>query len=180
MFDVNADVRLVLVTGGPGAGKTVLCQRLYGGLPKKWRFVPLDNFIGIALANPKLGPWPDAAVKFGEVCLDYWRKEKLYPVLVEGVIQNDHQVQRLCRAFGIAWPGPNVRVLQLTRTVTTHKARRASDAEWSPPMPAGMTKEQAFENLETQVPTALTGARRIVTDVLSESQVLEAALTHLE
>lgn len=100
MFEINPAVRLVLVTGGPGGGKPVLCKRLYSGLPKNWRFVPLDNFIGLSFHQQEPGDWPDKTVKLGEVCLDYWRKEKLYSLLVEGVIQNTDQVVRLCTAFG--------------------------------------------------------------------------------
>ncbi len=179
MLEVNPAVRLVLVTGGPAAGKTVLCKRLYGGLPKHWRFVPLDNFIGISFRLQVPGDWPDKTVKLGEICLDYWRKEKLYSLLVEGIIENADQVSRLCAAFGTRWPAPEVRLIQLTRSFETHKARRESDLEWDPPMPAGMTREEAYRSAETRVPPSISGARLIGTDRLSEEEVLAAALHHL-
>jgi hypothetical protein len=61
----------------------------------------------------------------------------------------------------------------------THRARRESDTEWSPPMPEGMTKDEAFTALETRVPSVIPGARKIATDRLSEAEVYEAALLHL-
>jgi hypothetical protein len=179
MIEIDPGVRLILVTGGPGAGKTVLCKRLYGGLPKHWRFVPLDNFIGISFRLQGPEDWPEKTVKLGEICLDYWRKEKLYSLLVEGVIQNADQVARLCGGFGTRWPAPEVRLIQLTRTFETHKRRRESESEWDPPKSPGMTREDAFKNLEARVPSAIEGARLIGTDRLSEEQVLEASLRHL-
>jgi hypothetical protein len=179
MLAINRFVRLVLVTGGPAAGKTTLCQRLYGGLSKQWRFVPLDNFIELALRSAGPGDWPDKTIRFGEICLDYWRKEKLYNVLVEGVIQDTGQVSRLCSAFGVGWPSAEVRLLQLTRTFESHKRRRSADAGWAPPMPPGMTKDDAFHNLEARVPALIEGARMIATDKLSEGEVIQAALLHL-
>ena len=179
VFEINPAVRLVLVTGGPGAGKTVLCKRLYSRLPKHWRFVPLDNFIGLSFRLQEPGDWPNKTVKLGEVCLDYWRKEKLYSLLVEGVIQNEDQVVRLCTAFGTHWPAPEVRLIQLTRTFATHKSRRESESEWSPPMTPGMTRDDAFRNLEARVPGLIEGARVIATDRLSEEEVLEATFLHL-
>lgn len=179
MIEVDPTVRLILVTGGPGAGKTTLCKRLYGDLPKKWRLVPLDNFIGLALRTPGPGDWPDKTVRYAEVCLDYWRKEKRYDLLVEGVVQNSDQVGRLSKAFGRAWPSDTVRVIQLTRTLTTHKLRRASDAEWDPPMVPGMTKEDAFLGLEARVPPPLLGARLVPTDDVTEEDVFQRVLREL-
>jgi hypothetical protein len=179
MIDVNPSVRLILVTGGPGAGKTALCRRLYGNLPKTWRFVPLDNFIELALRTPGTGDWPDKTVSYAEVCFDYWRKEKRYNLLAEGVVQNSDQVGRLCNAFGIVWPSDSVRLIQLTRTLATHKLRRASDAEWDPPMGHGMTKEDAFRGLEARVPPAIRGARLIPTDDVAEEEVFQAVLREL-
>jgi energy-coupling factor transporter ATP-binding protein EcfA2 len=179
MIDVKPAVRLILVTGGPGAGKTTLCKRLYGFLPKNWRFVPLDNFIELALRTPGSGDWPDKTVRYGEVCLDYWRKEKRYNLLVEGVVQIADQVSRLCAAFGTAWPSESVRLIQLTRTLATHKLRRASDAEWDPPMISGMTKDDAFLGLEARVPPAVPGARIIPTDEVTEEEVFQAVLREL-
>jgi hypothetical protein len=177
---VNPGVRLVLVTGGPGAGKTALTRRLYGGLPKNWRFVPLDNFIGLALANPKLGDWPDATIAIAGVCLDYWRKEKVYNLLVEGVIQSTDHVESLAKAFSLTWPSNAVRVIRLDRSFEAMKKRRAAESEWSPPMAPGMTREQAFLNLEMRVPRPIPGERRIDTDHLTEGEVYEAALRFLE
>jgi hypothetical protein len=79
---MNGELRMVLVTGGPGAGKTTLCKRLYGEFPKSWRFVPLDNFIGISFRLQESGDWPEKTVKLGAICMEYWRNEKLYNVLV--------------------------------------------------------------------------------------------------
>jgi hypothetical protein len=179
MIDVNPTVRLILVTGGPGAGKTTLCKRLYGNLPKNWRLVPLDNFIELALRTPGPGDWPDKTVRYAEVCLDYWRKEKRYNLLVEGVIQDSDQAGRLCKAFGTAWPSASIRLIQLTRTLATHKLRRASDAEWDPPMGPGMTREDAFLGLEARVPPPIQGARSIPTDDVTEEEVFQAVLREL-
>ena len=179
MAEVNPAIRLIILTGGPGAGKTVLSRRLYCHLPKNWRIVPLDNFIGISFRVAAPGDWPDKTVSLGEICLEYWRKEKRYGVLVDGVIQNDEQVRRLCTAFGVGWPSARVRLIQLDRSFETHRKRRASDAEWDPPMGPGQTRDQAFENLEQRVPGRIPGARIIVTDQLTEGEVFECALQQL-
>lgn len=176
---INPSVRLILVTGGPGAGKTALSKRLYAALPKRWRFVPLDNFIGLSFRINEPGDWPEKTVRLAEICLDYWRKEKRYDLLVEAVIQNVGHAARLCAAFGLAWPSDSVRLLQLTRTFETHKRRRAAESEWDPPLGPGMTREDAFRNLEARVPTRIDGARVIVTDALTEDQVYQASLVHL-
>ena len=180
MCPVAAEVRLILVTGGPAAGKTRLCQRLYGELPKNWRLVPLDNFIELALKNPVPGQdWPDRTVQFAEVCLDYWRKERVFNLLVEGVIQNSDQVTCLCRAFGVSWPLHEVRLIQLLRSFESHRRRRNSSDDWSPPL-GGTTREQALRNLETRVPQPILGAKTIVTDTLSEDQVQVETLAYLQ
>jgi hypothetical protein len=46
-------------------------------------------------------------------------------------------------------------------------------------MPPGMTKDDAFQNLEARVPALIEGARMIATDKLSEGEVIQAALLHL-
>jgi hypothetical protein len=176
---VNPEVRLVIVTGGPGAGKTTLCRRLYGNLPKNWRFVPLDNFLGLALRNPNLGDWPDVTIRLAEVCLNYWKDEKVYNVLTEGVVRNPNHVSRLAESFGMRWPSAVVRVLQLARKVETARVRRKEMGEWDPPLPSGMTREAAFASLETRTPGAIPGARVIDTDPLSEEKVYETAVGHL-
>lgn len=177
---INPSIRIILVTGGPAAGKTRLAQRLYGRLPKRWRLVSLDNFIEIALRNPapKID-WPERAVQIAEVCLDYWRKEAVVDVLVEGVIQNEGQVARLCKAFGQRWPSDQVRLIQLERTFDTHKRRRSDRAGWQPQLD-GVAREHALASLEARVPAPIPGARVVVTDPLSEEQVLEVAWRQLE
>jgi hypothetical protein len=179
MIEPAPHVKLIQITGGSGAGKTRLSKRLYGELPTEWRFVPMDNFIQFALNDPTPLEWPDKTVSIAEVCLFYWRREKVYKVLIEGVIQTAAHAARLSTAFGVSWPSPEVRLLQLTRTLETHMTRRSSPEEWNPPMSPGQTREEAFLSLETRVPGKIDGARLIATDRLTEVEVYEAAVRHL-
>ena len=177
---INQSLRIVLITGGPAAGKTRLAQRLYGRLPKTWRFVSLDHFIEIALRNPApKTDWPERTVQIAEVSLDYWRKEEVVNVLVEGVIQNEAQVRRLCKAFGVGWPSDQARLIQLERSFDTHRRRRSDKSAWQPHL-EGPARDHALASLEARVPAEIPGARVVVTDQLSEEQVLEAVWRQLE
>lgn len=164
---------MIVVTGGAGAGKTRLCQRLYGELPEEWRLVNLDNFIDIAFTYEG-SDWLAGKLKLGEICLGYWRKERVNKVLVEGVIRSAGEVRRLARAFGLDWPSASVRVLQLQRSLETHRRRRLAPGAWDPP--GGLPKEQAIANHETRVPPRIDGAGQIVTDPLDPGEVFLAAV----
>lgn len=178
-FEVDPKLRLVIVTGGPGAGKTTLCQGLYGGLPECWRLLPMDNFLGIALQNGLPEDLLEAIVKLTEVTLAHWKNDEGLRFLVDGVISSTTHVRRLSEAFGVTWPSMEVRVLQLVRTIDTHRRRRRAAATWDLLTPAGMTKDQAFAYLERLVPAPIPGTIEIKTDDRSRTQILEEALGHL-
>jgi hypothetical protein len=173
MGSVNPDsrLRLVILTGGFGAGKTRAAHQLIGMLPKNWRLVQLDNYVPWGWKNPAV----DAAAK----TLGYLGPNEKHPVLFEGAIESEDNVRVLSSSYGVSWPSPQVRVIQLTRSAGVAAQRRRDDSTLWPDWSAEK-KERGILALEGQVPPIVHGAVVIATDTLTEEQVLSKVIEALK
>jgi len=163
---VDPKLRLIFLTGGSGAGKTQVANRLIGRLEKQWRLVQLDGYVPWG--------WKDPAVHSAGKTLRYFVHDEGLPVLFDGAIAAGH-LATLCSGSGLSWPSTKVRVIQLLRAASTARERRMTD----PTLWSGWDedrKENAIAQLEKQVPGTIEGAAMIDTDPLTESQVFEAVL----
>ena len=166
----NPKLRLVVLTGGFGGGKTRAANQLIGLLPKNWRLVQLDHYVPWG--------WKAGAVEAAAKTLGYLGPNEKHPVLFEGAIASKADIELLCARFGVSWPSDTVRVVQLTRSAETAARRRREDPtlwpDWTPE-----AKESGIRSLEQQVPPLIPGAVLIATDTLAEEQVLEKIVESL-
>jgi hypothetical protein len=149
-------------------------------MPGEWRLVSMDNFLGVALKMSGSADWTAKQINIAEACLEFWKNEKVNRVLLEGVIRTPVDIARLATAFGEQLPSRAVCVIQLNRSLETHKRRRLAPGAWDPPLPAGSTREQGIGAHEGRVPPPIGGARQIGTDLLTREEVLEAAVRFLQ
>jgi hypothetical protein len=174
---VEPRLRLIIITGGPAAGKTGLARSLYGLLPRDWRLVPLDNFIGPVWKTMPETHWQPGSVLLGAECLNY-NKSEGQKVLMEGLILKDDEVQLLCSFFGVDFPSDSVRLLQLVRSHDSATDRRKNAPEFRPDI-SGKLRDKIIESFRTLTPRPLKGAELIETDGLTEEEVLTSALLRL-
>lgn len=120
---IRSDVRLVLLTGNPGGGKTTLAHQLTYRLPENWRVISLDDFLQVTAMIERFDPkatfsdgtvWP-AVVVHTEVpgSAIGWYISEGGCVVVEGIIFGDAYADSLCSYAGLDLHSPAVRVIHV-------------------------------------------------------------------
>jgi chloramphenicol 3-O-phosphotransferase len=113
--EIDPAIRLILLTGNPGASKTTVAKRLICGLPEVWRLVTLDDFLLIHGADHG-DVWSNARdptnmpIPNGAVTLYHANGGR---VIVEGIMQTDQQVRGHCEAMGLTLDSRAVRFIEL-------------------------------------------------------------------
>jgi chloramphenicol 3-O-phosphotransferase len=172
---LDPSVRLILITGNPGASKTTIARHLICGLPEDWRLVTLDDFLLLREVERE-DVWANArdrrnlGIPNKAVELYHLNSAR---VIIEGIVQTDDQVEAHCRAMGLVRNSPAVRFIELW----------CEEEEAVRRMKSRPLKEPGFSELKARGHyrglTALlraTGALRIDTTQMSAEQALAAVV----
>jgi energy-coupling factor transporter ATP-binding protein EcfA2 len=182
------DLRLVIITGRPGSGKSTLFETLKGRLDAEWAFVDGDAYIGEVWARFG-GPdvqWsairPNLVPVSSEGVAAAAREGKR--VVYAGVVLSPHEVRVLTTAAGLTYPSDAVRLFELRCSETTVVQRRMW-IQWDQfPAPRNETerahKEQVIrDHNRSHTPRGLSGAIEIQTDSIDEAGVMRESLRRL-
>jgi hypothetical protein len=118
-------VRMIIIAGNPGAGKSRLAQLLVRALGHQWRAFGLDDQRGVF--DPIPGPrW---AFSRGSHTIPECRSVRGYlgtggGVIFEGALVDDVDVSRLAQWAGLHYPSPEVMTVLLRCSVETAFRRR--------------------------------------------------------
>ena len=118
-------VRLIVIAGNPGAGKSRLTSLLVSALGRKWRAFGLDDQRGVFDPEPGVR-W---AVSRGSHALPEARSVHRYldtggGVIFEGSLVDRNEVSRLVKWVGVRHPSREVKTIVLRCSVETAYRRR--------------------------------------------------------
>jgi len=122
---IERPVRMIIIAGNPGAGKSRLAQLLVRALGHHWRSFGLDDQRGVF--DPIPGPrW---AFSRGSHAIPESRSVRGYlgsggGVIFEGALVDDTDVSRLAQWAGLHYPSPEVMTVLLRCSVETAFRRR--------------------------------------------------------
>lgn len=173
---IRQDVRLVLVTGPPGSGKTRLGRELACRLPEQWRILRLDDFfVAWARLAGRSGDgnvWPavQRAPQLAGETAGWFLKEGA-SIVMEGIIPGRDWAQQACRSAGLDISSPSVRMIALRCTRETAIARMTARHL----KPAGPVDPGGhYDYLEPM--SRVEGADAVATDGLDPERIVEQFL----
>jgi hypothetical protein len=173
--EIDPAVRLILLTGNPGASKTTVAKRLICGLSEEWRLITLDDFVLLSAVdhgNCWINGQDPNNLFIPNKPIALYHKNRAR-VIVEGIMQSDLQVAGHCAAMGLTLDSPAVRFIELW----------AGEEEALVRMKKRPLKERDFDEADSRAHyRTLTGylkakgAIRIVTDGKTDDQVFTMVL----
>jgi hypothetical protein len=111
---INSDVRLVLITGGPGTTKSTVAKILYGAQGAEWRMLSLDDYFYLQAAKVPGDAWDmfEANAPIRAAIIRYIG-DRRGRVIAEGIIQSDREVELYGAAMGVSRTSPAVKLIEL-------------------------------------------------------------------
>jgi chloramphenicol 3-O-phosphotransferase len=158
-ISIKSTARLVLITGNPGGGKTVVAKMLGCRLPEPWEVIHLDQFLYLKTVDTG-NFWNDVEVacSIRALAIKYYC-DRGGRVICEGIVQTDREVDAYCSAANVARDSSEFRFFDLrcSRDEAIRRMKRRPLKE-SASFPFG----QQFDGLTSRLQA--TGAVRIPTD----------------
>jgi chloramphenicol 3-O-phosphotransferase len=166
--DFASPVKLVLITGNPGGGKTVVSRLLGCLLPEPWEVVHLDHYLYLKTADTG-NFWNDveASAPIRASSIRFYR-DRGGRVIYEGIIQSDAEVSVYCKAAGVARESEEFRFFDLrcARDEGVRRMKRRPLKE-----SATFPFSQHYDGLVARL--RATGATRITTDGRTPEEVAD-------
>lgn len=134
VIEPDPQLRLIVITGGPGAGKSTLAHSLFRSMPVGWRIVAWDDLEGPAGAFvQRSGKGADQHALQLEMLLSsvhFWSSVNSYKLIVEGIFAGTDEVEAIASAANLKPDTPAVRVFYLQASEALAVKRRAQDKYW--------------------------------------------------
>jgi chloramphenicol 3-O-phosphotransferase len=137
---ITADVKLVLVTGTPGAWKSTVTKSLYTNQTEEWRMLSLDDYFYLdGTGKSYADGWDrfEANAKVRGAILKYIG-DRGGCVLAEGIIQTDQEVDAYRDSMGIPAGDQRFRFFDLrcarktaAERMMARPVKEASQATWT-------------------------------------------------
>lgn len=181
-----ADIRLLIITGNPAAGKTELAKTLGARLSGNWTVVHGDDYIEEVFRRYPGHPWTEIRPYLASVSaegIDQATRDGKR-VVYDGVVLNLDEVRTLAEGAGLTYPDPRVALLNMSCSEDTVVSRRMW-VDWDRfAVPKSeyerVVKEAVIRNHHrAHTPTGLTGAHHVVSDRMSEDEVFREVLRWL-
>lgn len=113
-FEIQSDVKLVLITGNPGGWKSVVSKLLWCGLPEDWQLVTLDSLFYISQSRQGDDNWAkfEGGAPVRAAVIKYFG-DRRGRVIAEGIIQSDREVAAYSVAMNLKPDSPQIRFFDL-------------------------------------------------------------------
>jgi len=171
----SPDVQLILITGGPGTGKSSVAKALYCGLPERWALVNLDGLWSLRIAGASGDNWESyrQSVQLRAGVLQFYSSDGR-PVIAEGIVQRDE-----LREYQVATrtDAPPRRLVFVNLTCSTAESVRrmtSRDANYGRLTKPASDHERHFNGLTSRVDAR--GATSVEVEGKTIQEIVKAIL----